>query len=201
MRLAGQLRLRIYKTTINATEPVMLFDGAVRRPKLTGRKIQATGVEWGDALENPVPAFFIQRNCNYRVYDPHTCRHLRSRKELTVSVVGRSGRTLLVEAAQLAGVAADWYAFGWLELGSGLTQEILYVVSSSEASGNRVTLTTSAPYRGELPGSGVLLPGCDGRRSTCISKFNNLDNFGGHATPRTNLTLQAIKVTTEVGKK
>jgi hypothetical protein len=201
LRLAGRLTCRIYRTDTRWTEPALEFDGECRRPSLTGRSIKVQVVEWGDALDHELPGFFIQRNCNYRVYETSTCRVRRIDFMEAVTVTAKSGRSLVLQGSGLSGLAADWFAMGWLELGDGVYRETLYILASSAAFGDQIAVTTSQPMRGEAPASGTVTAGCDGRRSTCIAKFDNLENFGGHATPRTNLTLQAIRVESEVGGK
>jgi uncharacterized phage protein (TIGR02218 family) len=201
LRLAGRLRCRIYQTNVRGDEVTLLFDGECRRPSLDGRRIKVQVVEWGDALDHELPGFFIQRNCNYRVYETSTCKARQVDFTEAVTVTAKSGRHVVVQGAGLAGKAADWYAMGWLQLGSGVYRETLFVVASSAAYGDQITLTTSQPFRGEVPATGSVVAGCDGTRTTCSTKFDNLDNFGGHATPRSNLTLQAIRSEVDAGGK
>lgn len=201
MRLAVPLKVEILRTNTNWTEAEVVFVGVVRKPDLQGRKVSVQCVEWGEVMDQKVPNFYIQRNCNYRVYDANTCRASQSAKEIDVSVIAKASRTITIEDSGLAGLAENWFAGGWIELGEGLEREVYYVMSSTAAFGNRVILTLSAAFAAEVPASGTVVPGCDGRRSTCVSKFDNLVNFGGHATPRDNLTLVAIKTNQRGGKK
>jgi hypothetical protein len=189
MRLSAQLKVRILKTDSGLNEPEIIFDGVVRKPDLQGRRISVSCVEWGDVMDQIVPGFYIQRNCNYRVYDSRTCRASRASKEVAVSVIAKSSRTIIVQAAALTGQVANWFALGWLEVGD----DVYTIMSNAAASGNTVTLTLGSTFRSEVPVSAVALPGCDGRFSTCGTKFDNRVNHGGAATPKENLTLVAIK--------
>jgi uncharacterized phage protein (TIGR02218 family) len=201
MRLSGTLRVEILRTDQDLDEPRSIFSGVVQSPSLTGRKIQVTCNEWGEAMDQKIPNFYIQRVCNYRVYDAGTCRVDRSAFQVAVSLVAAAGRIVIVQGASLAGKPKDWFAQGWIELGSGLDRRVLFVLTSSEPFDDEMELTISSVFDLELPLTGTLVPGCDGRRSTCIDKFNNLANFGGHATPKENLTLVAIKTNPTTGGK
>lgn len=201
LRLAVPLTVEILKTNTELAEPEVVFVGVVRKPDLQGRKISVSCVEWGEVMDQKVPNFYIQRTCNYRIYDANTCRASQSAKEIDVSVVAKNERTITIEDSGLASLAENWFAGGWIELGEGIEREVYYVMSSTEAFGNRVILTLSASFAAEVPASGTVVPGCDGRRSTCETKFNNLPNFGGHATPRENLVLSGIRIAERGGKK
>lgn len=201
LRIYVPLKVEILKTDTDFGQPETLFNGTVRNPRLKGRRVTVSCVEWGDAIESKVPNFFIQRTCNYRVYDANTCRASQSSYQKSVSIVALSGRTATIQGAGLTGLAAGWFSEGWIETGTGLDRRVGFVTDSAAASGNQIVLTLSNPLSIEIPASATAVPGCTGERSTCISKFNNLANFGGHETPRDNLTLAAIKVQTKGGKK
>lgn len=201
MRLSVPLRVEILRTTTAFIEPETLFNGVVLSPELNGRKVKVSCTEWGSAMDRKLPGFFIQRTCNYRVYDMSTCRADRASKQVTVNITGVNGRLLTVQSASLAGLPLNWFAEGWIELGSGLQRRILFVSGNFAATGTSMVLTVTNPLDLELPQTGVLVPGCDGNRSTCIAKFDNLVNFGGHETPKSNLTLTAIKAKQKTGGK
>jgi uncharacterized phage protein (TIGR02218 family) len=202
--LMGPLLLEILETNTDLDAPVSLFTGYVVKPSLDGhrRRIKATCEQFGGALGQDIPGFFIQRECNYRVYQPDTCRVNPATFQKTATISSLTDRTLVVAGAGLAGLAANWFALGWIEVGSGSNKEIRFVLESTAASGTSITLTLNGALRHAAVSDTVtLLPGDDGRRSTCIAKFNNVVNFGGHETPQENLTLQAIPTTPAGGKK
>lgn len=200
-RLAYPLKVQILRTNTRFEEAEVLFHGTVRKPDLKGRKISVSCVEWGEVLEQRIPNFYVQRNCNYRVYDPETCRASKAAKEIAVTVAAKNQRTITIQSASLADKPANWFALGYIEVGSGLERRQHLVMSNTAPFGNQMTLMLSSPFDAEVPVAGTVVPGCDGNRSTCIAKFDNLANFGGHATPRDNLTLSAIKVSSQGGKK
>lgn len=202
LRIAVPLKLEILKTDSNFNEADIIFTGTVREPRLEGRRVRVTCVEWGDAMDAKVPNFFIQRDCNYRVYDANTCRANRTTKEVAVNITASSGRSATIQGAGLAGLAADWFAHGWIETGSGLNRQVRFVTASGAASGTSVAVTVNEPFDVEVPVSATAIPGCDGRRTTCDTKFSNLVNFGGHETPRDNLAVAVLKTESPTtGKK
>jgi hypothetical protein len=201
-RLPVPLWLEILKTNRTLDETESLFKGTPSgKPEMVGRKVSAGFAEFGDAMSTRVPGFYIQRNCNYRVYDADTCRASRAIKEKTVTAVALDGRVLTVQGSGLVGMVQNWFAYGWLEIGSGLTRRNYYVTASSEATHDLVALVLTQPPDIELPASGALVPGCGGTKEECVAKFDNFVNFGGHETPKDNLTLNAIRTEQNGGKK
>lgn len=200
-RLSAPLRLQIYEASADFTEATLLFDGLVRKPELVGRRVRATGMEFGDLLDGKFPPFFVQRDCNYTVYEPSTCRADKASKQVPIVLTAKAGRVIRVEGSGLAGKPADYYAEGWVEIGSGVSRVVLFILQSTAASGPVILLTVTIPPTLDVPSSGVLTPGCSGTRSDCIGKHDNFVNFGGHETPRENLTLTAIKTNAATGGK
>lgn len=193
VRLAVPLMLEVFRTNRAGDEPQSVFRGAATgKPSLAGRMITAQFSEWGDAMDGVIPGFFIQRNCNYRVYDPDTCRKSKVGLSHSVTLVSATARNLIVQGHSLRGVAQHWFAYGWLEVGSGLNRRVLYVTDSSVSADDLMTLVVTVPPGIDLPASGTLLPGCDGQAGTCRAKFDNYENFGGHFTPEANLSIKGI---------
>jgi len=193
VRIFSPLRLEILETTTDLDTLTVIFNGTVGRPELVGRQVRVSVSEWGSVMDNKIPSFFIQRRCNYRVFDSK-CRADQSSFEQAVTVTSISGRVATVSG--MTGAGSD-FAEGWIEVGSGIDKQIRFIMDSTSAG----VLTLSDPLVAEVPVSATIVPGCDGFRNTCITKFDNLDNFGGQETPRDNLTLNAIKTETQAGKK
>lgn len=201
LRLPVPVRVRIYKSDARSYDTTLLFDGVVRKPSLSGRTVTAECSEWGEALDQRIPAFYVQTECNYRVFDPNTCRASQAAFQKAVTVTSVNGRVATVSGAGLAGAVASYYAQGWIEIGTGINKQVRFIMESSAANGTAVALTLSEPITTGVPASATLVPGCDGPASTCESKFANLVNFGGHVTPRDNLTLVAIRANPTTGGK
>jgi uncharacterized phage protein (TIGR02218 family) len=101
-----------------------------------------------------------------------------------------------------AGEADNWFALGWIQTGSGTTFEIMGILKSEDA-GAGIELWLVTPLRYAIVGQSVkIYPGCDKSLATCVAKYDNLDNFGGHPfVPRRNLTIAALPIATSGGKK
>lgn len=192
-RIPAQLKLEILQTDTSFREPRTIFNGIVKKPEDKGRKVKANCAEWGNVMENETPAFYLQPNCNYQVYETSTCRADLASKQVAVTIKAIRGRNITVSGNGVAGKALDWFSLGKLEFGTGLNRRVVNVLRSSAASGIESVLVVNEQLTEETPIAATLTPGCDGRRSTCIVKFNNLVNFGGHITPQDSLALSAIK--------
>ncbi|MDW8309540.1 MAG: phage BR0599 family protein, partial [Verrucomicrobiales bacterium] len=197
--LAGQLhealRLNLYQADLDqGATPVLVWSGICQRAELDGRVAKIKVAAWLDALEQELPTFWFQQQCNYRVFDRATCRLRRDEWAKTGRIASISGRTVSLEGPQLAGLGAHWFAEGWLETGTGETSETALVLDSASALGNSLTVTLAQPLAFAVVGQRVtLLPGCDGLLATCRDKFANLSNFGGHLLPSENLAVSALK--------
>lgn len=155
-----------------------------------------------DALRSGLPGMLIQPRCNYRLFEPATCRLSREAYAVGVTVDALDGRTLTVAGAGLAGKGANHFAEGWIEVRSEEQLEVRTILQSAAESGGKVDLTLNAPLAlAEVEASAILFPGCDGRDVTCASKFGNFANWGGHRVPLKNLSLKAIEIQSGAGGK
>lgn len=180
--------------------PSVLFTGLVSSISVSGRLLRARcSTHWGQA---DVPAFLFGPRCLYRLFEPDTCRLDRTAHEQPVTLVSVSGRDVVVSGDGLPGRPVNHFAEGLLEAGAGLAREVRLVLTSSAVVGGALVLRLNAPLRFNAAGApATLLPGCDGRWSTCDSKFANTPNFGGHRFALRNLALKAIEVATPSGGK
>jgi hypothetical protein len=181
---------------------VTIFRGLALSTSVQGRKQVVRCASAMDALRSGLPGMLIQPRCNYRLFEPATCRLSREAYALEVTVDALDGRTLTVAGAGLAGKGANHFAEGWIEVGSGESLEVRTILQSAAESGGKVELTLNASLvLAEVGASAVLFPGCDGRDSTCASKFGNFSNWGGHRVPLKNLSLKAIEIQSGAGGK
>lgn len=201
--LMAELELEILKSNTSFSAPSTLFTGRVTRPELAdkGRRLRANVISWSDALEQGLPGFFLERDCNYEVYEPNSCRADPDAKKVTATIVSVSGRQLVVTAAWGAVIAENWFTEGWIEYGAGINKQIRFIAYSAAQSGGNVTLELNASLTIAVGESLTLRPGCNGLRTTCDTKFGNLVNFGGVENARENLSLQAVPVKTATGGK
>lgn len=197
--MAGQLpeglRLNVYQADLDqGATPTLIWSGLCLRAELEGRIAKVKAASWLDALDQALPAFWLQQHCNYRVFERATCRLRRQDWEKSARITLIEGRTVTLEGVQLAGIGAHWFAEGWLETGYGETSETVLILDSVSALGNTLAITLAQPLAFAVVGQrATLVPGCDGLLSTCRDKFANLSNFGGHVLPSENLAVSALK--------
>ncbi len=180
-----------------------IFTGLVARAPRKGKKISARCVSLFDLDNQKLPDALIGPRCNFQVYEPNTCKVNRAafQKAATISVL--NGRTIRVtDANNLNGVAANWFAFGWIETGAGMSLEIRTVLQSAVISATVHELTLNLALGKAVVGQAItLLPGCDGKWATCENKFGNDRYMGHYLVPQKNPTLTAMQFSTSSGGK
>lgn len=202
--LAMPLYLTVYEADFATPESKsVLFTGRIIGPcELEGKTIKAKAGSVLDIIGASTPAMQLQQRCNYRLFEPATCRVLRGSYEDDVVLTSIVGRVIVITGAALAGRAANWYAEGFIETGAAQEFERRTILSSTAAVGTSVTITLNAPLYYAAPADGAtVLPGCDGTPDTCITKFSNFRNFGGHRFAFRNLTLKALETPEIAGGK
>jgi|GEM_PF-548965 len=121
-----------------------------------------------------VPRVQVQRLCNWTLFDPITCRLngvLFETSGTLTAVTETYVEATAFGAKATAESDANWFASGRLKVGD----EARLVLSQA---GNRLYI--NAPFRKAIAGStAIARPGCDKKRGTCTTKYNNLVNRGG----------------------
>lgn len=194
--LAMPLLVTIYEADYTALETkTVIATGRVLGPvEVDGKTVKAGVDSILDLGGGNLPAMVFQPRCNYRLFEAGTCRVDRAAHEVAVTITTMNNRTLVVNGAGLSGAAVNHFAEGFIETGSGNTFERRTILASTVATGSTVTITLNAAlYFAEETDAAVLLPGCDGLPDTCITKFNNFDNFGGHRAAFRNLAIKGLE--------
>ena len=174
----------------------VLFSGRVLSVEVKGKTALATCASFLEVFGGTVPHFFLQPRCNYRVFEPNTCRASQSAYERQATLAATpTGTSVEVTGVALAGLPLNWFAEGWLAVGTGAAFEQRTILASTAEEGGRMTLTLNHRLF-HAPGLAVcrVIPGCDGTPDTCASKFGNFANFGGHRQALKNLVLKAMEV-------
>lgn len=178
-----------------------LFYGRVMGGSTAGRRISLRCSSLADA-SGKCPALLFSGRCNYRLGQADTCGVDLSTFQASVTIDSISGRDVTVSGVGLTGLAADWFALGWIETGADDETDRRTILTSTAESGGAVTLTLNAPLSwAEASDTATVTPGCDGRASVCTSKFSNFVNWGGHRFALRNLALQAVEVPAISGGK
>jgi hypothetical protein len=186
---------------------VVEWTGEVSEGKLFGKKITAKAIPGSTAYDRKVPCIQLQPGCNHSIYsdgcalDPadwvHTATLFNAGEPgypyvFTLSSLNRSGGAEITAAKAFAG--------GWFEYGSGTSLQRLPILTSTAVSAGQLNITLGRdPNPWIVEGASVrIYPGCDGKRLTCINRFDNFNNFGGHPfVPTGNPSL--IKLSNDAG--
>ena len=182
--------------------PAPLFRGLALSASVQGRKETVRCASAMDSMRASVPAIMLQPRCNYRLYEPNTCRVDPDLHKVEVTLVSALGRDIVLSGAGLAGKAAHYFAEGWVQFGSGSTYEVRTLLGSTAEAGGEVSLVLNAPLTyAAATDAGILYPGCDGTDGACLLKFSNFANWGGHRIPLRNLALKAMEIKAGSGGK
>ncbi len=195
------------------------LSGELGKGECQGNVVTAKAIAGGRKLDQPFPAATFRRSCWHQLFStgcglqasdwqfngllvtaaapgyPHT---------ITVNTLTRAN------AAPMPTIFADWFAWGWVELGSGATYQSRPILRSTTLSSGALTLTLDGDFA-PWPAAGTqlrLFPGCDLQAPTCkayhetnnpLGKFNNFANWSGCYVSRANLSL--VKVISGGGGK
>lgn len=150
-----------------------IWDGVVT--SITVKGLKATlrvPSTMDDALGAAIPSAYFQTKCNHVLYDAR-CGMVRTNFDLATTITSVSGLTVIV--ASTGGNASPYYVGGDI-LRTADNERRLIVAQN----GNTLTLNLPFPPTVSLPASVTLFAGCDHTMPTCVSKFANGINFGGH---------------------
>lgn len=190
LELESSATVEIFELLFPDGAPQMLFTGTVQKARAKGRKVTLRVAAFGGALERRVPRFQWAVNCNHTLFS-HGCvrRRPTEMEKEGFRAVGYfeaqwpDPKLLLKDIVYPSSPApADhYYVGGWVETGSGANRQVREILGSWHVSGV-LHLLLARPIRTDQITAGQsfhVYPGCDGQRSTCVSKFGNLENFGG----------------------
>jgi len=166
---------------------------------------KATAIPFGNLFDRKFPRFLLSVSDNYTQFSPPTQLSAASFK-LTGTINGTvdyTSQTLFVTNATAHGKAADYFAGGWLETGTGVNFERRGILHSIPGSGSDVTLTIDRPVLKAITGQSIdIYPGYDGSIGQCDTVFGNRINFGGHPyIPNVNPGVKAITPKQTAGGK
>ncbi len=159
----------------------LMFTGRVIEVDFKGLGITAKCASWLAELDRRAPRVMLQPRCNWLVYEP-ACGLNRATYTLPATFTMITQEIVRVNVTAVGGGAfttgdARYFDGGDIARGDGLTYEVRTVIRAIPVGGAIWELTLNLPFQYATVGGTIsLTPGCDGRRATCISKFNNLLN-------------------------
>ena len=193
-----------------ADNDTTIWGGEVSNARVLGQKITAKASPGGSRFDRKAPRFYLQTACNHTLYSPGcTLAKADWAHTATITDPGAAGFPYTFTLGSLARAggavlpAANAFAGGWLEIGTGTNIQRLPVLANTAPAGGVMVLTLGRdPVPFPTVGTAVtLFPGCDGRRETCQG-FGNYLNFGGFPfVPATAPHLYKLKAHTQGAKK
>jgi hypothetical protein len=205
------VRLTIKSVDVSGTtgsNDTVLFTGDIIGLAVRGSRLTAKAVSAGTVFDRIYPRFRMQVGCNHALFSPG-CGLVRAAWQFTATLSnpGSIGYPFTFDLTGLARtigsvptITAGWFSGGWVEFQSGSLLSRRAIIDNSAAVSGALTITLARdPSPFPPPFSAVkLFPGCNGARTTCVDKFANYLNFGGHPfTPATNPSL--VKVSQNIG--
>lgn len=147
--------------------------GQMTSVKFTEDQAELTVATIERLLQTLIPRTLIQRTCPWTLYSP-SCGVDKTSFATTATVSAitplNGGYVLTIDVSQTDG----YWTNGVVQLDVGGAP--LFVAAHT---GSDLTIWGDPPSGLAVAGGLTVYAGCDKLRSTCISKFNNLDNFGG----------------------
>ncbi len=195
--LEAPMHLTILKVDAEAPDGTekIIFKGEIKNVKATGPRIDALCVPVGTKMDIKVPNFFIQRGCNYNLFGVGTCRLDPDDFEVNGTIDSQDEDNFTIDVLSLTNdgetEADQFFANGWLEIGTGATKEFRAVLRSEAITGGQ-RLWLNRPLVG-IAGTVKFWPGCDWQFNGKCLAFDNQVNFGGFPEmPEVNPTIEAV---------
>jgi uncharacterized phage protein (TIGR02218 family) len=156
------------------TEGYVLWKGRVTGAVYLkdGAECQLEGLTTEAAFSRPIPRFKYQGLCNHVLYDTG-CGLTASSFQYTGNVSAISGNIITVDGL-FASKGAQWARGGYIEFGTGVDFRLVLAQPDDNC-------TLLLPFNDTgLVGQNVkVFAGCDHTLAVCLSKFSNVDNYGG----------------------
>lgn len=165
--------LTVHRFHVGESAGVVVWMGRVLNAEWSGIKATLSCEPVASSLARPGLRRKYQRLCPHVLYGT-SCNASRAAFSVPVTLSGVSGTTLT--SASFALYSAGYFSGGYLDYqNDDGTLERRFI---SDHSGSVITVTI--PMAVLAVGSQVTVyPGCDHTTATCLTKFSNLDNYGG----------------------
>lgn len=172
---SGVVSLTVFRDHSGEGDWQAYWKGRITNATLQGDTIEFTHESVFTSLGRPGLRRKYQLGCPHVLYGVQ-CGVIRGDYKVTYTVDTVSGTTLAVPAASVH--TDGYFSGGFVEYEDPATGGISRRSVKSSAADGTIVLS-SFPF-GLAPGASLdLFPGCDHTLPTCVSKFNNLDGYGG----------------------
>lgn len=164
--------LNVYR--LHLTDPdkelAQYWKGRVAGAKASDNTVQVECESVFTSIKRPGLRAKFELSCRHTLYT-RGCNVNQEAYLLTGSLLSVSGGVTLT--VQGAGAFPGGYFTGGMVVAPDFSSRFIVAHSSDQ-------ITISRPFNALVGGADLrLYPGCDHLRTTCNTKFNNLDNFGG----------------------
>lgn len=121
---------------------------------------------------------YYTAECNAQLGDARCTVNLASFTSVgTITSVTTS--QIFIDSSFIGSQSNDYYNYGLITFTSGLNSGISREVKDYNDATGEITTFLPFPYTVSISDSFSVYAGCDKRKATCISKFNNVINFRG----------------------
>jgi uncharacterized phage protein (TIGR02218 family) len=151
------------------------YKGHVTKRAIKGAECEFTIASIEALLGRPLLAWTCGPTCNKTVYGPGCGVDPAPFTTVGCAVSAIAGVTLTVPDA--AAQADGYYTAGYLVIESGSAAGEQCFIRAHV--GDQLTLSKAPPQGLTTSETIAITAGCDGLESTCITKFDNIDYFGG----------------------
>lgn len=135
-------------------------------------------------LKGEYPQRVFGPSCNWELFDAN-CGKSSVGLTITFAVAGTTISGLQLTHATIGTKSTGYFTGGYVKCGS----EVVFITGHAT---NTIHLLNGFVDLSDT--NFIAYPGCDKRRATCISKFNNEENFGGYPfTPYKNPVVDGFK--------
>lgn len=164
----GLILIRRHRNEASPTEQAVIFVGQVGLVEFSEGEVHFTCVPIQRSVQRRVPRMLYQTQCNNMLYDVN-CTVNPALFTVAAHISAIAGRQVTVPEA--ASKPDGYYNGGFFRDGDTYVFIMTHV-------GTLLTVLALTPA--VLAGDNIsLTAGCDRARGTCLTKFNNLDNFLG----------------------
>lgn len=151
-------------------EAIPLCDGELGRVAVDGGKLSMS-VDILPAATRRPPCIQTSPECR-AVLGDRQCRIDMRKRSMRVHVLAADGETLTIDVE-----GGERFAMGRLRWISGANCGLEQIILST--SGSTLILQSSPVHMARQGDRAILREGCDGRRTTCSDRFQNILNFRG----------------------
>jgi hypothetical protein len=208
------IRIEILRTTLaDPNTTTVEFTGFIKVPTDDGDKAVGKAASyWSLLMTRKFPQGLIQTEDETDIFDETIGGVARWKFECPAEILAVDNAaqppTVTLEFTRPEALqapnweTADWFAGGYVTIGTGTAYQVRTILSSAFAA-DELTLELNAPLAADVGARALVIPGYDGSFAQRRDKFKDPDNFGGFpVVVERNLSLQAVDaIVSQGGKK